>query len=94
VRDIEIYKNVHGKDELKDALRRTWERIEPPFTDRARLDATYRDRYWAQAPPYDGHWVAFHLLEHDLHHRAEILLYLAMLGVQVPSEWTWVSAAD
>ena len=32
----------------------------------------------------DGHWIAFHLLEHDIHHRADILHYLALLDVAVP----------
>jgi uncharacterized damage-inducible protein DinB len=28
--------------------------------------------------------VAFHLLEHDIHHRADIFLYLALLGIETP----------
>lgn len=86
--NIDVYANVHSKDEIKDALRRTWERIERTFTDQARLDATYRDRWWTEAPLRDGHWVAFHLLEHDIHHRADLLLYLALLGVATPQVWT------
>ena len=86
--DIDVYANVRTKDEICDALRRTWERIEHVFTDQSRLDATYRDRYWAGAPLRDGHWVAFHLLEHDIHHRADMLLYLALLGVETPQVWT------
>jgi uncharacterized damage-inducible protein DinB len=77
-----------SKLEIKDALRDTWKRIERTFADQAKLDATYKDRWWAEAPPRTGHWVAFHLLEHDLHHRAEMLLYLALLGIEVRSEWT------
>lgn len=57
------------------------------FGDQTRLDATYRDLKWKEAPLRDGHWVAFHLLEHDLHHRAEILLYLALLGIETPQVW-------
>jgi uncharacterized damage-inducible protein DinB len=86
--DIDIYKNVFTKDELKDAFQRTWERIERTFTDQARLNATYKDRYWAEAPLRIGHWVAFHLLEHDIHHRADLLLYLALLGIETPQVWT------
>jgi uncharacterized damage-inducible protein DinB len=80
--DIDVYRNVATKREIQDALRRTFDRIERTFTDQARLDATYKDRWWAEAPLRDGHWVAFHLLEHDIHHRGELLLYLALLGVQ------------
>jgi len=86
--DIDIYENVHSRDDIKTAFRRTWERIERTFTDQARLDATYRDRYWADAPLRSGHWVAFHLLEHDIHHRADVLLYLALLGIETPQVWT------
>jgi uncharacterized damage-inducible protein DinB len=86
--DIDVHQNVHSKDEIKDALRRTWERIERVFADQSRLDATYRDRYWAEAPLRDGHWIAFHLLEHDIHHRADMLLYLALLGIETPQVWT------
>jgi uncharacterized damage-inducible protein DinB len=81
--NIDVYKNVHTKDEIKSALRQTWERIERTFTDGARLDAMYKDRWWKEAPVRDGHWAAFHLLEHDIHHRADIFLYLALLGVTI-----------
>jgi uncharacterized damage-inducible protein DinB len=86
--DIDVYQNVHTKDEIKDAFRRTWERMERTFTDQARLDATYRDQWWDKAPLRNGHWVAFHLLEHDIHHRADLLLYLALLGIEKPQVWT------
>jgi uncharacterized damage-inducible protein DinB len=82
------FKDVHDKAQIKDALRRTWERVERTVTDQARMDATYRDRWWAGAPPRNGHWVAFHLLEHDIHHRADIFLYLALLGIETPVVWT------
>lgn len=82
--NIDVYANVHSKSEIRDALRQTWQRIERVFTDQSRLDATYRDRWWAEAPLRDGHWYAFHLLEHDVHHRADLLLYLALLGIETP----------
>jgi uncharacterized damage-inducible protein DinB len=28
--------------------------------------------------------VAFHLLEHDIHHRAELYLYMGLAGLAVP----------
>ena len=27
------------------------------------------------------HWIAFHLLDHDIHHRADVVHYLALLGI-------------
>jgi uncharacterized damage-inducible protein DinB len=86
--DIDVYNNVHTKDDLKNAFRLTWERITRTFNDQAKLDATYRDRYWAEAPLRTGHWVAFHLLEHDIHHRADIVFYLTLLGIETPRAWT------
>ena len=86
--DRDVENQRPGKEELRDALRRTWRRVERTISDQAKLDATYRDLWWKEAPLYDGHWVAFHLLEHDIHHRAEMLMYLSQLGVTVRSEWT------
>lgn len=77
-----------SKAHIEEMLRRTWDRIEVVFTDRARLDATYKDRWWDKAPLYDGHWVAFHLLEHDMQHRADIQMYLTLLGIAPPQVWT------
>jgi uncharacterized damage-inducible protein DinB len=76
------------KDEIKDALRDTWDRIERTITDQAKLDATYKDRWWAEAPLYNGHWVAFHLLEHDIHHRADMVMYAGLLGIPLQSDFT------
>ena len=86
--NIGVLQNVRGKAGIREAFRRTWERIERTFADQAKLDAVYRDRWWAEAPPRTGHWVAFHLLEHDIHHRADLLLYLALCGVETPQVWT------
>ena len=86
--NIGVLQNVLGKAGITDAFRRTWDRIERTFSDQAKLDATYRDRWWAEAPPRTGHWVAFHLLEHDIHHRADLLMYLALAGIETPQVWT------
>jgi uncharacterized damage-inducible protein DinB len=86
--NIDVLQNVRGKAGIRDAFRRTWERIGRTFADQTKLDATYRDRWWAEAPPRTGHGVAFHLLEHDIHHRADLLLYLALGGVETPQVWT------
>lgn len=80
--NIRVFESVHTKDEIKAAFRRTWERVERTIADQAKLDALYRDRWWTEAPLRTGHWVAFHLLEHDIHHRADLLLYLTLLGIE------------
>jgi len=86
--NIDVYANVHSRDEIKAAFRQTWERISRTFSNQGRLDATYKDKWWDKAPLRDGHWVAFHLLEHDIHHRADMLIYLALLGIETPQVWT------
>ena len=36
----------------------------------------------------NGHWIAFHLLEHDIHHRSDIFHYLALLEIEHPEVGT------
>ena len=54
--------------------------------DTSKLDASYEDD--PAYPPVSGHWIAFHLLEHDIHHRADIFHYLALLGIETPDVGT------
>ncbi|MHB8375512.1 MAG: DinB family protein [Dehalococcoidia bacterium] len=77
-----VWQTVRSKPEIQDAYRRTWGRVEAFLADDRRLDAEYTG---FRATPVSGHWIAFHLLEHDIHHRADILHYLALLGVDAPS---------
>ena len=76
----QIYQTVRSKDDIKAAYASTWKRLEAFLGDRAKLDATYED----DPEPVTGHWIAFHLLEHDVHHRADIFHYLALLGIETP----------
>ena len=73
------------KEEIAQALRRTWQRLEPFLRDEEALDATY-EVDWGE--PISGHWIAYHLLEHDIHHRADIFHYLALLGIETPDVGT------
>ena len=71
------------KEGMKEQLRLSWQRLERFVRDPARLAATYAVEYkdWEMVT---GHWIAFHLLEHDIHHRADVFHYLALLGVEHP----------
>lgn len=84
VERIEVYSTVRSKDQIKDAYARTWRWVEMLASDRAKLDAMYDD----DEGPISGHWIAYHLLEHDLHHRADIFHYLALLGIETPDVGT------
>jgi hypothetical protein len=66
-------------DDIRSELVRTFERVERFLANQDWLDRSW-DRQWNNEW-VTGHWVAFHLLEHDVHHRAELLQRLALLDV-------------
>lgn len=79
----DVWQTVRSKVEIKAALERTWRRLGRFLSDGDRLDRAYSSEWTDgnQEPPRSGHWIAFHLLEHDIHHRADVLHYLALLDV-------------
>jgi len=81
----DVWRTVRTKAEIQQAYRRTWARLEAFLHDAEKLDATYTNDRGEMAT---GHWIAFHLLEHDIHHRADIFHYLALLGIETPSVGT------
>ncbi len=80
----DVVRTVQTKAEIQDALLRTWKRLEAFLRDAPKLNATYTTP-WETA---NGHWIAFHALEHDIHHRADIFHYLALLGIEHPEVGT------
>ena len=56
--------------------------VERVLRDQASLDATYTREDTGES--MTGHWIAFHLLEHDIHHRSDIFHYLALLEIEHP----------
>ena len=84
-----VWRTVRTKEEIKAAYARTWERVARFLSNQARLDAQYEVQDEGEPPELaSGHWIAFHLLEHDIHHRADILIYLTLLDVELPRVWT------
>jgi uncharacterized damage-inducible protein DinB len=81
----DVWRTVRTKAEVQAAYARTWERLERFLSDEGRLDAIYAV---ADGGQLTGHWIAFHLLEHDIHHRADIFHYLALLGIETPDVGT------
>ena len=79
-----VYETARSKEEIQRELRRSWERAARFLSDAAKLPATHEGR----GESFTGHWIAFHLLEHDIHHRADILHYLALLGIEHPEVGT------
>ena len=84
VQDGEPYPNVwqtaRTKDDLKRELDRRYQRLTRFLTNAVQLDATYPDPDYPQSLR-SGHWLAFQLLEHDIHHHAELLQRLALLDI-------------
>ena len=79
-----VWQTVRTKAEVQAAYARTWDRLAAFLSDSAKLDATYED----EPAPVTGHWIGYHLLEHDVHHRADIFHYLALLGIETPDVGT------
>ncbi|MBI5288708.1 MAG: hypothetical protein HY873_07015 [Chloroflexi bacterium] len=75
-----LAKEGWSKDDLKRELERSYSRLQRFLANQAQLDATYTSDW--DGRKYDGHWIAFHLLEHDIHHRAELMQRLALLDVE------------
>lgn len=84
--DGEPYPNIwvtaRSRDDIRREVERTFARVGRFLRNRAQLEATYTATWDGHTETYDGHWVAFHLLEHDIHHRAELMQRLALLGVE------------
>ncbi len=77
------------KATIKDNLQRSWQRVERFASNGAALDQVYEGEHPIDgAYSLTGHWIAFHLLEHDIHHRADLLHYLALLGIEHPEVGT------
>jgi len=85
VQDGEPYPNIwlttRTPDDLRREMVRTYERLGRFLRNQSQLDAVYTDEWGGETLVRDGHWIAFHLLEHDIHHRAELLQRLALLDV-------------
>ena len=75
-----IWTTARTKADLTRELARTWDRMGRFLANQSQLDATYDVDYHDEDP--SGHWIAFHLLEHDVHHRAELMQRLALLDVE------------
>ena len=84
----DVLRNAQTRDGMKRELRRSWERVVRFISDPAKLSAAYEDDWDGETKQLSGHWIAFHLLEHDIHHRADIFHYLALLGIEHPEVGT------
>ena len=82
-----IWATARTKDDLKRELDRTFGRLQRFLANQQQLDAMYSEEWVDHAGErhterFDGHWVAFHLLEHDIHHRTELMQRLALMDIK------------
>ena len=79
------------REQVKHHLAGSWERMERFLRDPEKLAASYRPPdddpvYWGDPADFTGHYIAFHRLVHDVHHRADILHRLDALGIDLPAD--------
>ena len=80
----EVLATVEGKDDLKRLLRESWSKVKRYLSEQRYVDRVYEGEREGEAFSDSGHWIAFHLLEHDIHHRSDIFHYLALLEIEHP----------
>ncbi len=84
IKPEEIYEPMATKAGAQEALRRSWARVLRFLSDELSLNRVFEGELEGQSFSYTGHWIAFHLLEHDIHHRADMFQYLHLLGIEHP----------
>ena len=84
----EVLAAVKTKEDIKTQLRESWASVDRFLSEQRYLDRVYEGSRGDIEYSYSGHWIAFHLLEHDIHHRADIFHYLALLGIEHPDVGT------
>ncbi len=82
----DVLREARTKEAITHHLALSWERVERFLSNPAQLAASHIDD--EDGHTYNGHWIAYHLLEHDIHHRADIFHYLALLGIEHPDVGT------
>jgi uncharacterized damage-inducible protein DinB len=84
----EVVLDCRTRDGIKKQLRSSWEMVAAFLSDAEKLDAEH-EPLTANAPEYnepevyDGHYVAYHRMAHDLHHRSTIIGHLNQLGISL-----------
>jgi uncharacterized damage-inducible protein DinB len=69
---------------LAEQLRVSWQRMQPFLSDADQLAREYDVPFQGRTSRVSGHWLAFGQIEHDVHHRGEIISYLSLLGIAHP----------
>ena len=85
----DVIREAQSREEIKRHLGLSWKRLQRFLSDKDQLAATYEAQHEDGSQyTHTGDWIAYHLLEHDIHHRADIFHYLALLGIEHPDVGT------
>jgi uncharacterized damage-inducible protein DinB len=84
----DVLRQGQTREGLREQFRASWARLQRFLSDAEKVGATYEDVWYGEPHRLSGHWIAYHLLEHDIHHRADIFHYLALLGIEHPQVTT------
>ena len=84
----DVFDTARSKEGVKQELARSWERMIRFLSEKDKVSAIYEGERGGQEYKLSGYWMAFHLLEHDIHHRADIFHYLALLNIKHPEVGT------
>jgi len=69
------------------ALLEQWHRPTQAWFDRPEGDLAFEVYSEPKGRHYTAHWVLDRVHEHEIHHRAQLGVYLRMLGIEPPSMW-------
>lgn len=90
VGDLEVSVAGASRDDIKRHLATSWDRLAAFLTDEQLLSERFEppagDPWYVEPEIFDGHFIAFHRLVHDVHHRADIIRLLTLLGVELPAD--------
>lgn len=82
--------NARSKADVSGALIDSWNRLRTFASNQSALDASHEpprfDPAYLDPPTFNGHYVAFHRLVHDCHHRATILERLRQNEIALPPD--------
>ena len=88
IKPEEIHEAMATRAGSQEALRRSWARVRRFLSDEGSLNRLFEGEAEGQSFSHRGHWIAFHLLEHDIHHRSDLFHYLALLKIEHPDVGT------
>jgi uncharacterized damage-inducible protein DinB len=84
----DVVMDCRTREGLKKHLRSSWGMVAAFLSDTKKLDAVHEPLTWlapeyAEPEVYDGHYITYHRMAHDLHHRSTIIGYLNQLGISL-----------